>query len=101
MDYAVVDYIANFTGVADLLQTNNKSATPVALWNGIIETLDDIKSKNSGSRVAFSSIFKRNDELHLIAKVIQTSKILKATLRYRSPSLDYDKDTFEAFMNLL
>lgn len=61
--------------------TNNlKSATPVALSNEIIETLDDIKSNNPGAQVVFSSIFKRSDELHLNAKVIQTNKILKDKL---------------------
>ena len=61
--------------------TNNlKSATPVQLSNEIIETLDDIKSNNPGAQVVFSSIFKRSDELHLNAKVIQTNKILKEKL---------------------
>ena len=61
--------------------TNNlKSATPIQLSNEIIETLDDIKSNNPGAQVVFSSIFKRSDELHLNAKVIQTNKILKEKL---------------------
>ena len=61
--------------------TNNlKSATPVQLSNEIIETLDDIKSNNPGAQVVFSSIFKRSDELHLNAKVIQTNKISKDKL---------------------
>ena len=61
--------------------TNNlKSATPEALSDEIIETMDDIKRTNPGAQVICSSIFKRSDKLHLNAKVIQTNKILKDKL---------------------
>ncbi len=61
--------------------TNNlKTTSPEALSEEVIETLDYIKNGNRHAQVVFSSIFKRKDELHLNAKVIQTNKILKDKL---------------------
>ena len=61
--------------------TNNlNTSTPEQICKETIDMLDQIQKNNPKSRIAFSSIFKRKDDMSLNAKAIKVNKLLAEEL---------------------
>ena len=61
--------------------TNNlNTSTPEQICKETIDMLDQIQKNNPKSRIAFSSIFKRKDNMSLNAKAMKVNKLLAEEL---------------------
>ena len=64
--------------------TNNlRDSTPKDLTETVVNTLDKIQKSNPTARVAFSSIFKRNDDQSLNIKGKKVNELLEEKLSIR------------------
>ena len=79
--------------------TNNlNTSTPEQICKETIDMLDQIQNNNPKSRIAFSSIFKRKDNMSLNAKAIKVNKLLAEELAING--LDMIDNSNVTFSNL-
>ena len=79
--------------------TNSISnSSPEEFGRDVVETLMKVHENNPKARIGFSTIFRRNEDLNLKAKVAKVNKVVEDELAINGVDTIYNSNTF--FSNL-